>query len=627
MLSSVLNIFQHSEKRKNSTIFIVALIFGKILEPSVGSILFIWAVIYIASNYINLNYQLLNFAISAVFFVGLSPLFLIARGFVTNSSLNDWDLQIYGLIFAFAFYISNLLNKNKSILHSDKNLRSHQSNLIAGLASLFIALFVEFILRQRSLGDAVAWIGSGDSKNHLVNGAQIAQYGFLDPTTFYIQPVSAPSMLSLVLSQGGLNLGSSTELLKYQMLTYSYIWILLIGILGLSFAALTDLTWKNLRSNSEETPALILVLASITPTFSFVLGSALFDGFFTALFGISALVVLVGWVFAAVEENQYSPRLIILGFLLFSCAIMGWMFVLPFALLVTVFGLRENIQKTAINKIKIDSSIIIVALVVALSVHFSSFGQEFIKRIKTVLSTEGVANVSNPNVYISLILIMILISLTLPNIQFRRAMFSISLLQIIAIALFKYFSHLGLFKWNYYLLKYQWIMFSVMSAIFVAVFMSKIFSSIEKKFYTRFTAAALIFISVFFYSESLVNSNSNKVWQKIWRGWDNPRAKTMNAVFNQNIDFKNPTMFFHFGYAGESMMANFWLNAFADPIDPIKGWNYTIDTTGDVKQLCDVNAYYPTVTVVTSDTMLEQSLIESCKNEKFNIELETPLYE
>jgi hypothetical protein len=124
---------------------------------------------------------------------------------------------------------------------------------------------------------------------------------------------------------------------------------------------------------------------------------------------------------------------------------------------------------------------------------------------------------------------------------------------------------------------------------------------------------------------SELSVSSNKVWQKIWSGWENPRSSIINQVLAQDINRKNPTLFFHYGYGGDAMLANFWLTAFSDPVDPIRGWNYTIDTTGDPKQLCGVNAYYPTVTVVTSDSMLENELLKICPDEFFEIKLQAPL--
>jgi hypothetical protein len=120
--------------------------------------------------------------------------------------------------------------------------------------------------------------------------------------------------------------------------------------------------------------------------------------------------------------------------------------------------------------------------------------------------------------------------------------------------------------------------------------------------------------------------SSNKVWQKVWRGWENPRSSTINTLLEQDIDRKNPTMFFHYGYAGDARLANFWLNAFADPVEPLKGWNYTIDPAGDVIQLCAVNEYYPALTVVTSDAELETLVNQACPDEEFNVILKPSLF-
>jgi hypothetical protein len=140
---------------------------------------------------------------------------------------------------------------------------------------------------------------------------------------------------------------------------------------------------------------------------------------------------------------------------------------------------------------------------------------------------------------------------------------------------------------------------------------------------TKIVSLSLAVVATYLVSESTVSTN--KVIPKMLRGWENPRALTMNKVFEQEIDRKNPTMFFRYGYGGDDRLANFWLTAFSDPIEPLKGWNYTIDPTGDANQLCEVNAYYPEVNVVTSDLMLEEQLNLNCPNEVFNIKLVPPI--
>lgn len=607
-------------------LFFIAIILSKVFGAYLGPTLYLVFTIFIFSVIIPSQYLLLRLALSMLLVLGLSPFYLILRGFVSDSPLNSWDLQLYLLSYQVLAYFFGL--KDNNLKNKFLDFSENSKIIVSGFSNLIFSLIYIQILKSKSIGHAVAWIGSGDSKNHMVNGVEITQFGFLDPMTFWIQPVSAPSYLALTLSQSTYSGLTNTETLQTQMLSYAYVWVLLVGLAGLAFAALFEISWKKIREKNSFPSALALLVTSFVPTLSYLLGSALFDGFFTAILGVSCLVLLIGW-FIEFNENQ-SENLIklILGFFILVISIFSWMFVLPFSLLLFLFSLRIYLKKKIKSVKKLDLAFVAFILTLASIIHFSSAGQNFIYRVKVVLSTEGVANVTNPNLLIAILALLIIFGLALKSkeTRFGENLLLISTIQIVALFGFKYFSNLGITKWNYYLLKYQWIMFASLSAIILAIGMSKILINLEQKSKVKLLSIFLAFTFIFFVSESIVNSNSNRVWVKIWRGWDNPRAKTMNAVFEQNIDYKNPTMFFHYGYAGESMMANFWLNSFAEPRDPIKGWNYTIDTTGDPKQLCDVNAYYPIVTVVTSDMKLEESLTNDCPEQIFKVKLESPLY-
>ena len=606
--------------------FFGALIFSKVLGVHLGPVLYLIFTIFIFSVIIPSQYLLLRIALSMLIVLGFTPFYLILRGFVSDSPLNTWDLQIYLLTYQvvayyFGFKDSNLKNKFLAFTENSKFI-------VAGFTNLIFSLILIQILKSKSIGHAVAWIGSGDSKNHMVNGVEITQFGYLDPTTFWIQPVSAPSYLALTLSQSSYSELTNTGALQNQMLSYAYVWVLLVGLAGLAFAALFEIFWKKISKKNSLPSAFALLAISFVPTLSYLLGSALFDGFFTAILGISCLVLLIGW-FIEFNENQNKNLIrLMLGFIILIISILSWMFVLPFSLLLIFVCLRIYLKKKIRSIKKLDLAFIFFIFTLAIIIHFSSVGQNFIYRVKVVLSTEGVANVTNPNLLIATLALLVILGLAIKSNEanFGKNLIIIAIIQIVALFGFKYFSNLGITQWNYYLLKYQWIMFASISAILLAIGMSIILINLEQKSKVKALSIFLTFIFIFFVSESIVNSNSNRVWVKIWRGWDNPRAKTMNAVFEQNIDYKNPTMFFHYGYAGESMMANFWLNSFAEPRDPIKGWNYTIDTTGDPKQLCDVNAYYPVVTVVTSDAKLEESLTNVCPEQIFKVKLESPLY-
>lgn len=607
-------------------LFFTAFILGKLLGAHLGPIAYLVFTIFIFSIIIPSHYLLFRLALSMLLILGLTPFYLIFRGFVSTSPLNGWDLQVYLLNFQIVAYVFNFkknILKNKLLV-----FKKNSKFVVMGFSNLIFSLIFIQILKSKSIGHAVAWVGSGDSKNHLVNGVEITQFGFLDPATFWIQPVSAPSFLALFLSQSNYTELTNIEALQSQMLSYVYIWALLIGLAGLAFASLLEISWKKISAKNTFPSAFALLVVCFVPTLSYLLGSALFDGFFTAILGISCLVLLMGWFIEFNEHQNKEFNKLTLGFFVFVISVLSWMFVLPFSLLLFLISLRIYLNKRIKGSKKLDLLFIALIFIVALMIHFSSTGQNFIYRVKVVLNTDGVVNVTNPNLLIAVLALGIVLGITLGSKEsnFGKNLLVIIITQIVALFGFKYFSNLGITKWNYYLLKYQWIMFASLSALLLAIGLSKILMNFEQKSKVRLISIFLVFTFGFFVSESIVNSNSNRVWVKIWRGWDNPRAKTMNAVFKQNIDYKNPTMFFHYGYAGESMMANFWLNSFAEPRDPIKGWNYTIDTTGDPKQLCDVNAYYPVVTVVTSDIKLEDSLATICPEQIFKVKLEPPLY-
>ena len=135
------------------------------------------------------------------------------------------------------------------------------------------------------------------------------------------------------------------------------------------------------------------------------------------------------------------------------------------------------------------------------------------------------------------------------------------------------------------------------------------------------TYLILIYLTFYLISEAI--TPIKQTWIKVLQGWENPNSQTMNKVFSTSIDYKTPTLLFRYGYNGESMLGNFWLNAYTVPIEPIRGWNYTIDTLGDEKQLCDVSGYYDTVRVITYDFNLETELEKLCPEGKFLISVES----
>lgn len=567
------------------------------------------------SRYIYSSESVFNISIASTLLIGLSPIYLVGRGFITKSELSFVDLPIYLIIMLISF---------KVIFSPKSNFQNQNKNFVSSFLGLLLIFGVQIWLSFKSLGDAAAWIASGDSKNHLVNAVDLTRYGYLDPSTFLTQPVSSPTFLSLVLSQNNKDFIDVSTLLIYSVQTYAFFWALLIGLLGLSISAIGNTIWRLMDNKNSKYPALLGGLLSLSAFLSIFLGPATYDGFFTALCGITAVLSLIAWLLEVATSSKYNTRRIFIGFLLFASSIMAWMFIAPLTLLIFVFGSGLEIRKYGISRKKVLLFGFLVIGLLFLTVHFSAFGQELISKAKQVLNVSGAVSTPNTNFYFALIISLIVSGILVrPRFEeLSNIVISIGIMNFIALTGFKIFSNLEFFAWNYYLLKYQWIMSAAMFAFLLSLLVIQVYRGTYIS-WIRIISISLTFAAAYLFTESLVPVN--QVWQKVFRGWENPRSEILNTVLAEDIDRKNPTLFFQYGYEGDAMLGNFWLTAFTDPVEPIKGWNYIIKTNGNPKQLCDVNAYYPEVKVITSSKNLKSELSKYCPEEKFNIQIESSI--
>lgn len=570
--------------------------------------------------------SLQRLAISISLIIGLSPFYLILRGFLVNSKTTNLDLQIYLFSFIFLTVLSKFIQIKFSNVKTLKLENIDLRSIIAGFSGLLLLSCLELYLLSKSVGNGVAWVASGDSKNHFVNAVQLIDYGNLDPRTFLTQPVSAPAFLSLLISQKTVLGLSNAEILSEQIQIYAHFWVLLTGALGLIFSALFQSIWNLIHKNSKKFPIIVAVLFSMLPLISLIIGSATYDGFFTAIFGIATTCTMIIWFLESVKLSRFSVGFVFLGCLLFISSLMAWMFIIPFTGAILILGIRNQLQYQFKNNLYVDFFLITGILFIGLTIHFSPIGQSMIHKAKAALSATGAVNVNNPNFFFTLVVLIFVFSIVIRN-QNKLAsevLLTLGAAQLVSLIAFKFFSNLTLFSWNYYLLKYQWIMVSAMICLTTALVVSVLSLAKMSGNTGLIVVSSLIFIVVFTLSESLVATN--RMWQRAILGWQNPSAQMMNKVLSEKIDYKNPTMFFRYGYAGNATLGNFWINSFADPIEPIKGWNYTIDTDGDANQLCELNAYYPTVSIITADPKLGSELSQLCPEETFIIKLEKPVY-
>ena len=104
-------------------------------------------------------------------------------------------------------------------------------------------------------------------------------------------------------------------------------------------------------------------------------------------------------------------------------------------------------------------------------------------------------------------------------------------------------------------------------------------------------------------------------------GWFQPSAQTAAAVTSLPNDPMNPTVYFKLNpsNAGETRLGNFWLGTFANPVSPIKSWAYLGDQEGDYSAFCDMNTYYPKMTVLTRDPNLKIRMRGYCSEEEIDV--------
>lgn len=602
-------------------LFLAYFLIGNLYDFRLASGILILGFFYYCASLVQIEKLIYSVATLFVIFIGVSPLYLVLRGFITRSKLDVYDFPIY--FFLFLLFLTIYFSLKSEINNSNQlnHLRIKFRLLSSSLAALFLLLAIQIYLMNKSIGSAVAWIASGDSKNHFVNAEDIIRFGFLDPATFLTQPVSSPSILAMLMAQGGNELNFVNELMRNHLVVYAFFWVLLIGLLGLVIAATGETLGKFLGNKKTSLNPFVLAALSVVSMFSLFVGPATWDGFFTAIFGISTVVLMTNWLLIQIESEEFSWSQVTIGFLLFISSLMAWMFIIPLTGVMFLAGLVINSSRTSLGAKNLFFAWISLTIILGAIIQFSSIGQDFIYKAKVALSALGAVNVSNPNFYLALIIVVFCLGLLFKERNKNLFYFFVCLsaFHLLALLAFKQFSNLGFLGWNYYLLKYQWIMVSTLFILLTTFALITFYNALNSKLLSKNILTIAILGSSYLFSEAIVPIN--QVWQKVESGWQNPRNYIIDSVLSQNIDQKNPTLFFQYGYAGDARLGNFWLTAFADPIEPLKGWNYTIDTTGNPQQLCDVNAYYPSVTVITSSNTLADELNELCPNEPFRIEI------
>lgn len=568
-------------------------------------------------------------SLAATLPIAFSPVYLIARGFFSKNSLNQFDYEIYLLV----FYLTLVLLIQQARGNSVTNLlKFHSQNfkeLIAGSGTFLVLLIINIFLASKSAGDLVAWVSSGDNRNHVVLGSEIANIGWLDFKTFLYQPISVGAITGLMYGQFELNTINVNELLEFNLKIYAILWTFILGILGWIFSATCREFFS--KRNQEIPKFSSLFVASLVPLSSLISSTPIYDGFISATFSIALVALIILWFLRIGKIEKIVSFEFVLGLIIFIGSIFAWSFVGFFTFPIILVASWLIIRKKFNSPYKVDLLYWIFSFFIVFSLNQSSFVQTIIYKAKIAFSATGAISTVRPEFLYALFGIVILLSV-FSNKELIPTNKNIRILVVtvfLSFLVFKWFGNLALFEWNYYSLKIMWIMISALLCLVTALvvnyvdvlFMSFNHSKINNLKFKQTTYLILIYLTFYLISETI--TPIKQTWIKVLQGWENPNSQTMNKIFSTSIDYKTPTLLFRYGYNGESMLGNFWLNAYTVPIEPIRGWNYTIDTLGDEKQLCDVSGYYDAVRVITYDINLETELKKLCPEGKFLISVES----
>ena len=611
----------YTQKIKLLLAFVISAFITNALDPVLGSLILFAIHGFLIAPYFPSSSYLQKLSLGYLIPIVLSPGYLVLRSLASKNSLTNFDLQIYLsllLIFMFAFSHRN------ETFNFDLN-KNNLKKIAAGFSSLFFLIIFTYLLRSKSLGHFVSWVMSGDSRGHVVFANDIANTGWLNISTFLQQPISAPTFMALFFSQENQESLPIPDLLAHQLQIYSYMWIIFIALIGIISAATIELFWK--LFNKTSAPILIIALASLLSLSSVVIGPATYDGFFTAVLSIASILVLCNWFIDLSQKQRPNIPDTIVGFSIFIGSVLSWMFVGMFTFPLFLAGIWRGLLAGTVNKIRVVVVFAAGTFLVAGFLHFSEFSRNLIYKSKVALSVTGAISATNTEFYYFLILVLFYFGVTSykNNNNVSSIFYYFGILNLVTLITFKLYSNLSFTTWNYYLLKYQWMLaatFFILLASFALVKTSVIIQTNEKSKLNlnKIGASISIFLVVMLLAES-ENPTKNALL-KAFKGWENPRSSVVDKVLNTEFDSTTPTLFFHHGYDGDSKIANFWLTAYLTQQEPIRGWNYTIDTLGEINQMCEVNSYYTSVNIITYDMELEKSLSEACPNESFKITVE-----
>jgi hypothetical protein len=595
-----------------SAIVIIGLLISAIFpSPTVNFAVLVLSIFAISgampTEYSNLRI-VLSFAYVSIGFV----FYLVIRGFLPQQSITNTDF----IICMVALIVLAILPKMIGKKNKEQSFRSLGPSFLTGSTALVICIAYSSYLLSKGIGFFLAWSGAGDSRNHIQSNFKLASDGFIEAVNLGTPYLT--NAVSVFLNAGtSLELGvdSSPRLLSdWTSLTLT--WLLLISILGYAFAAVWEIA---LSGFANKTKNLLLIPASFMAVTSFALGTYLMDGFISAIAGSIAVALACALLFEVTQKSS-TTNLFTIGLVL-TFAVFSWTLILiPVAILILpkFWEWLDVRNRSKLMYARVSST---VFGFLAISYVFVTFYSTY---LFSILNTSGRIQAADARAFIVLLLAIMFLALLNATKKsptgFQLALVSIS--GAATIYALNTMSGIPFLSLNYYSAKAMMILFVALlptALIFIPIGIKLISRVTELKPLRMTLISGYTTLLIYFATEFI--SPFPKVWSLMNNGWYQPSAQTAAEVISLPNDPTNPTVYFKHNpsNSGETRLGNFWLGTFANPVSPIKSWAYLGDQEGDYAAFCDMNTYYPKMTVLTRDPNLKIRMRGYCREEEIDV--------
>ena len=125
---------------KVTSIFLISLLLSRLFGPIAGPSLLFLVLIFLTGPLFPGESKSRRWAFAAVLIVGLSPLYLVARGLFSKAELNHFDFQIYASVFIATAFLLAITTSKFGCMASYSNRLKKSFEAIPSLAGLFLTI-------------------------------------------------------------------------------------------------------------------------------------------------------------------------------------------------------------------------------------------------------------------------------------------------------------------------------------------------------------------------------------------------------------------------------------------------------------------------------------------------------